>query len=144
MDPVFTGPREGDCKDFVNDLRLFFHKNEALDLKGLEAVYAALGSSENLLARLRQTLAKFEEYRKSRTPYVLGRDHITRDKLYYVFVFGSIAHLNPEKRQIYENWRKHPSLFALLESYFLQTLTSYVHYLHCIYVLNREALALSG
>ena len=139
MDPVFTGPRESDCKDIVNNLRLFSHKGEPLYLPGLEAVYTALGLPEDLLSRLREALARRDVYRKGKTPYTLGSDHITRDKLYHVFVYGSIAHLNPSKRQIYEDWERHP-MFPMLESYFIEMLILEVPFLYDIYVLNHEAL----
>ena len=142
MEPEHSGAREKDCKDFVSDLRLFFHKGVILNLGDLPAAYAALEMPSELVCELEEALSSLRRFREGITPFILGKDRVSRAKLFHIFVYGSLAHVNPEKREIYEKWKSNPGIFALLESHFLQNLFQHVELLFRIYSVNSEALLL--
>jgi hypothetical protein len=140
-----TGPDLEAVRAFVLTFRLFIMNGDGIsifDMKGLyDSVIAPLDGP--LVREFNEVRDALLEYLRRSTAVKFiesdGRER-TRQRLFDVFMWGGLSHFN--HRDVYEEWRQVPPVFADLENEFVLILREYLKVIAAIHGLNRRAIAL--
>ena len=83
---------------------------------------------------------KLNHYLDSKISINIYGDTPTRRKLLDVFVYGGLAHATPEKKDIYDQWKKIPIVFGMIEVEFCSTLEVVLRIIQYVTKVNYKAL----
>jgi hypothetical protein len=70
------------------------------------------------------------------------RQRLTHDRIIKVFLYGGLAHVEPDKQPIYDLWRSQP-IFGLLEQEFVLSLRRVLKLVRQVEEINEELVARS-
>lgn len=142
MNSTIRGPSIESVKAFVLTLRFFIQDNESISLRNMADLY----NSNNIDPQLR---AYFHSARDE-VKQMLGSPNLcnmyfhrtmpTNRQVMEVFVYGALAHANPEKYDLYKEWTSYPAAGVILQTCFNVILGRIFHALAYIEQVNEQTL----
>lgn len=139
---IRNGPNQEEIDAFVLTFRFFYQDNERSSLRNLAEIYNGLSVSDELkheFVEARKAINEFLDNPPPITIKFLG-EKLTRRKILEVFIYGGLAHANPEKKIIYDKWMLMPPLGNILLNEFCVILAQVLSVINFITELNRHAI----
>jgi len=129
-------------KAFVLTFRLFHHgKRDGLTLREVAAAYGRLGVSDPLKAELQAIREQVTRYLAGPTPLDLFGERITRDELLNVWLYGELAHRNPEKQARLDEWQVGDDVRPIFQHEFESIVAGFLQAIFWVRNNNLSALA---
>lgn len=125
---------------FVLTFRLFIQKRERSSFKNLGRLYESLPISpvlKNEFAKNRKALNDFLDKKLNIT--IEGFTPTIRE-LINIFVYGGLAHSDPQKKAIYDKWKGNEITYSMLEQMFCTTLEMCLRAINNAFILNEKAI----
>jgi hypothetical protein len=117
------------ARAFALTFRMFFRDRDGISFREMAEIYDAPCIPAALGDDYRWARQAVNEFLDGATMCEINGERITRRRLVDVFLYGGLAHLNPDKRDDYDIWRTHPVMFALMQNEFAITLAEFFN--HC-------------
>lgn len=143
---IVVGPDDEAVAAFVLTFRLFRQNGDGISIRELAEIY----ESESVPTDLRDEFDRIRTALNDRldsppmVAYEVNGESITRGRILEVFLYGGLAHANPEKLETYEQWQQVPMFFALLSNEFHATLGEFFNCVRLIRSINERLLADAG
>ena len=138
------GPSGEAIKAFVLTFRFFIQDNEKISLHNIAGLYEASNidpAQKDYLNSVREDVNDMLDL----TNFInitLDGDTPTNRKIMDVFVYGGLAHANPEKYRLYKAWTSFPPAAAMLQTCFIMILNNVLKALIQISEINKMTIAL--
>ena len=142
MSSTVRGPSVEAVKAFVLTLRFFIQDNETISLRNISALY----DSGNIDPQQRAFFQSGRDAinRMLDSPNFFGFNYngttLTNRRVMDVFVYGGLAHANPEKYALFKEWMSFPPAAATLQACFNTVLGRILHALAYIEQVNEATL----
>jgi len=136
------GPSAEVIDAFVLTFRFFIQDNERCSLSNIAAVYEQADLSADLKKRFasaRKTVNELLDSPNLVHASLFGVNPTNRE-IMDVFVYGGLAHANPDKRIRYRQWTARSTTAALLQSCLVCILALVLHGIDRIAGVNLEAI----
>jgi hypothetical protein len=98
------GPSSEAMKAFLLTFRLFVQDRDGLSFRKMRELYEKLPVSQDLIDEIHLTHQDVERYLDGPSPFVIAGEPIQRRKLLHVWMYGKLAHVNADKRDVLERW----------------------------------------
>ena len=132
---------DGDAVDaFVLTVRFFCQDNEVISLRNIATVYDDDGIPDDVRDRFRDAREKHNRFLDSPSTVEIDGEMITNRKLWETFLYGELAHANPEKKELYDYWMTLGIIASVLRYRFCTVLTEWLRVTDYIRHLNLEVL----
>jgi uncharacterized protein YjiS (DUF1127 family) len=135
------GPKDEALDAFVLTLRFFIQNNESSSFANLAQVYDQLPPNLEEVEAFRAARAELNELLDETTMVWIEDRGLTRREIYEVFLWGGLAHANPEKKRKYDEWSKIPFFFELVQNEFVLTLAQVLGVIFRVRELNKSVIA---
>ncbi len=139
---VRRGPSREAIDAFVLTFRFFIQDNESSSFRNIAAVYDTAALDQELKERFQS--ARHAVNKMLDSPNLLHISHngldLTNREIMLVFIYGGLAHANPEKHKRFQEWMSFPPAAALFENCFTLILGTILHAITYIIGVNREAI----
>jgi hypothetical protein len=99
------GPSDDAMKAFLLTFRLFVQDKDGLSFMEIRELYGKLPVSQELVDEIQLICDNTDRYLEGPSPFVIAGESIGRRKLLHVWMYGKLAHVNADKRQVLEQWR---------------------------------------
>lgn len=137
---VFVGPDDDAIRSFVLTIRLFQQDRDGISVKALAEIYDGESVPTELSKQFREARKALNDRLDSDTMFVFNEERITRRGLLDVFLYGGLAHVDAEKREVYEHWQAFGMAFALMSNEFVATLAEFFNCIRWIRHINMQLL----
>lgn len=134
-------PSQEQIDAFVNNIRFFIQNNKASSFQNLAESYHALPLPDELKREFNGCCARLNRWLGSKSSLGMNGAPLPHRVVFDTFIYGNVAHLNPAKRQLFDEWRQSPPSFRLFETLFVDTLGKFTLFLTEAAALNEKALA---
>lgn len=114
-----TGPGAEEIEAFVLTMRFFVQNNEGISIANMAEVYTSLPVSQGLRDAVANTRAKLNDFLDTKSEVIWQHEHVLRRRILEVFLYGSLAHANREKKIVYDAWAADHRQFPLFEAEFI-------------------------
>lgn len=142
---VVVGPDDEATRAFVLTIRLFQQDGDGISIRELADIYdAAPDVPHDIRREFVQARKALNDRLASNTMFVIDDERITRGRVLDVFLYGGLAHVNPNKRVIYEHWQTMGMVFALMSNEFVVTLGEFFNCVRWIRHINTRLLDASS
>ena len=110
-------PNQHAIDEFVLTFRFFIQDNEDSSFRKMTRLYEELPISQNLKDEFFDLAKKLNEFLDSEPSikFKIFKETLRNRKIMEVFIYGNIAHANPRKKKIFDEWKKDQIVFPLLE-----------------------------
>jgi hypothetical protein len=125
---------------FVLTFRFFIQDNEKSSFRQICQTYGKLPISSELKRNLvdwRKGLNDYLDKKISMT--IQGRNPSNRELL-DIFIYGGLAHANPQKKAIYDEWKKMGFVYQFLEVEFCSVLEVVLRAILYVAGINKKAM----
>lgn len=134
------GPSQEEVDAFVLTLRFFIQDNETSSLRNIGAIYEEIGDDDGFLSRFNSARNGVNQLLDS--PNLMNITfndwRPTNRDVMETFVYGGLAHANPEKRRVLKAWMGSPPESVLFQFCFTQVLGEVLRAISFIRDLNEE------
>jgi hypothetical protein len=134
-------PSQQEIDAFVNNLRFFIQDNEATSFRNLAKNYCALPLSDQTKREFSRCCEKLNRWLDSKSSLGMNGAPLTHREIFQAFIYGNIAHQNPAKRRLFDNWRQSPLSFPLFETLLVDILGKFTGFLEDAVSINKKAIA---
>ncbi|MBI4307151.1 MAG: hypothetical protein HY678_12610 [Chloroflexi bacterium] len=144
------GPDEESIDAFVLTMRFFVQDNETTSLRNMADIYSKIPIDKVLVGKFNAARAKTNAALDNRTPISLNDEVLTYRVVFDVFLYGGLAHANPEKKRTYDAWARDPFVFSLLQNEFvfglgiLESMIFYTRALNQVAIRELESQTTTG
>jgi hypothetical protein len=144
MEAVLIGPDDEAVDAFLLTIRLFYQDRDGISIRALAKIYERATVPQHLRDEFRRVRNALNDRLDSNPSIGFEIDGVilSRRDLLEVFLYGGHAHVNPDKRLIYEHWREFP-IFPFMTNEFLATLGELFNCVRWIRDINRRLLEAS-
>ena len=125
---------------FVLTFRFVIQNNERCSFGNLGDAYSKLSVSKEIKEQYTEARQKLNEYLDSKISFVLNKEHLSRRKVLDIFVYGGLAHANPEKKKIYDKWVGNPIVCNLFVFEFVSILFQVLRIIRYVAQLNVKVI----
>jgi len=133
-------PDQHAIDEFVLTLRFFIQDNETTSFRNISKIYSKIPVSAEFKKEFSDLRRELNEYLDSNTTITINGETLTRRKILDVFVYGNLAHENPDKKQTFDKWMRYPLLTELLELEFDSILAHVLRIIKYTKTLNVKAI----
>ena len=142
MESTISGPLVEAVKAFVITFRFFFQDNETTSLRDIAALYESSNIDPQQRASFQSVRNEVNKMLDAPNFLDLNYDNVTptNRQVMDVFVYGGLAHANPEKYQTYKDWMSFPPAAVMLQTCFNKILGHLLHALAYIQQVNETTL----
>jgi hypothetical protein len=142
MRSTVRGPSIDAVKAFVLTFRFFIQDNEKTSLHNIATLYDSSTIDPKQKAYFQSARNEVNKMLDSPNSFNLNYDGITPSnrQIMDVFVYGGLAHANPEKYKTYKDWMNFPPVAAILQTSFNEILWSILRALAYIEQVNETTL----
>jgi hypothetical protein len=138
-DSLFVGPDEESIQALMLTLRMFMQDNESISLQKMRSLYTGLISGELSI--------QFFDHCSRLNTFLDSTSHLSIEKgrqLTYrcildIFLYGTYAHMNSKKRQIFEGIRT-TAFFPIFQTSLVQAIIEFGGCLKELKKINEEVL----
>jgi len=135
------GPDRDAIEAFILTFRFFIQNNEGCSFGNIGETYNALDIPQELKDKYNEARNHLNDYLDTEMPsIVINGEKITRRRLLDVFVYGGLAHANPEKKELFDAWMRIPFLSEYLQMSFVSILIDVVRVINYVYGVNEDVL----
>jgi hypothetical protein len=135
------GPDAEAMKAFVLTFRLFCRDRDGLSFREIEQLYESLPVSARLKEEIKGIRADVNRFLDGNTPIVVSGETISRRHLFDTWLFGEVAHLNPERRAQLRAWRVEDDIRPLYQHEFEDITLALLQAVFWVRTTNLDALA---
>jgi hypothetical protein len=136
-----VGPAAESIDAFVLTVRFFIQDKDHSSLRNLAAIYDGVPMSHELKEAFAGARQRFNGYLDQPAGVEVHGEALTRRRIVDVFVYGGLAHAEPEKKTIFDNWMSLPIMAEVLRHKFLGTLMEFIGLTAFIHDLNLRTIA---
>ncbi len=142
MSSEIRGPSQEAIKAFVLTFRYFIQNNETISFKNVSEVYAAAKVDSGLKKQFNSARVAVNEMLDSPNFMNLTYNNIipTNRQVMDTFIYGGLAHANPQKYQLYKEWMSYPPAAAIFQSCFNSILGHVLEAIIYISQVNEKAI----
>ena len=132
------GPSVEAIKAFVLTFRFFIQDNETISLRNIAALYEAAYIDPEQKSQFNSARIGVNKLLDAPNPINLNYNGVTPTsrEVMNVFIYGGLAHANPEKYRRYKEWMSFPPVAAILQACFNMILGEILHALAYIAQVN--------
>lgn len=132
-----TLPDQDAINAFALTLRFFVQDNESSSLRNIAKFYNEVSVSSNIKNDFNFARNKLNsELNKKSMLNWQGKD-LTKREIFDTFIYGGLAHANPEKKKNLDVWMQVKPLAAFITAEFYNSL---IYLLHCIAYIKKANL----
>lgn len=126
---------------FALTLRLFLQPRDGIEVHQIESLYRVLTIPDEDKYWVTENLKDLDAYLDGRDVVKIAIDGVwvTNRIILETFLYGDLAHVNSDKRSIYEKWRAGP-MNLLLESRFEQIVGEVMRFVFWLARMNDESI----
>jgi hypothetical protein len=126
---------------FALTLRLFLQPRDGIEVHQIESLYRVLPIPDEDKYWVTENLKDLDAYLDGRDVVEIAVDGVwvTNRIILETFMYGDLAHVNNDKRAIYEKWRAGP-MNLLLESRFEQIVGEVMRFVFWLARMNDESI----
>ena len=135
-----NGPDDESIDAFVLTIRFFVQDNETTSFRNMAGLYAIISVDSDLVDKLNDARTKTNAALDKPSPIKLNNTELTYRAIYEVFLWGGLAHANPNKKAVYDTWVPNLLLFPLLQNEFVYALGILLNMIFFTRALNKAAL----
>ena len=135
----YIGPNGESVEAFVLTLRLFIQDNERISLQNMSRLYKELPLGSSLSERFEQQRTELNGFLDTETNLSIVEGKLTYREIFDIFLYGSLAHTDPQKRRIFTDLRS-GAWFGLFQLHFAECLRAFVLALHSMRPINAAAV----
>jgi hypothetical protein len=140
LEAKVKGPDDEAVRAFALTFRMFFRDRDGISFREMAEIYDAPCIPAALRDDYRWARQAVNEFLDGATMCEINGERITRRRLVDVFLYGGLAHLNPDKRDDYDVWRTHPVTFALMQNEVAITLAEFFNHVRFVREVNLALL----
>lgn len=142
MRSTIRGPSVEAVKAFVLTFRFFIQDNETTSLRNIASLYDSRNIDPQQRAYFQSARNEINKMLDSPNFFNLSYDGVTptNRQIMDVFVYGGLAHANPEKYKTYKDWMSFPPAAVMLQACFNAILGNVLHALAYIEQVNETTL----
>jgi hypothetical protein len=136
------GPSPEAVEAFVLTFRFFIQDNETTSLRNIATIYEEIGDDDGFLSRFNSARNAINQFLDSPN-YVNVTFHNqtpTNRDVMETFIYGGLAHANPEKHQWFKAWMGFPLANVLFSLCFSSVLGQVLRAISFIQNLNEELI----
>jgi len=133
------GPDAESIDAFVLTMRFFVQNNE-ISFNNMAGLYAEMPVDHDLVDKFNDARTKTNATLDKPSPIKLNNAELTYRAIFDVFLWGGLAHANPNKKAVYDTWVTNPILFPLLQNEFVYALGILLNMIFFTRALNKAAL----
>ena len=128
--------------EFVLTFRFFIQDNETCSFRNMTKLYEEMPISQDLKDKFTEIAKNLNDFLDSepQTKFEISGEKLKNRKIMEVFIYGSIAHANLRKKQIFDNWVKMGIAFPFLEFQFNSILELILRVIRYAKELNAKAI----
>jgi len=123
------GPSEEAVDAFVLTLRFFLQNNESISIRNLAELLQRLPLDSEVHDRVVEMRTAFNSALDRPCGIKIDADHPSNREVLEIFVYGGLAHANPRKRAVFEDWSKQPIIMGMMTQVFFSNLVRVLHFL---------------
>jgi len=128
--------------EFVLTFRFFIQDNETSSFRNIAKTYSDIPASAELKKEFSNLRKELNEYLDADTTIKINKETLKRRKILDTFIFGNLAHENPSKKQIFDQWMRYPSpIPELLELEFDSILANVLRIIQYAKILNTRTIS---
>jgi len=124
-----TGPSEEAVDAFVLTLRFFLQDNESISIRNLAELLHRLPLDSEMRDRVVEMRIAFNSALDRPCGIKIDAEHPSNREVLEIFVYGGLAHANPQKRAVFENWSMQPIIMGMMTHVFFSNLVKVLHLL---------------
>jgi len=142
MRSTVRGPSVEAVKAFVLTFRFFIQDNETISLRNIASLYDSSNIDPQQRANFQSARNEINKMLDAPNFFNLNYDGVkpTNRQVMEVFVYGGLAHANPEKYNTYKDWMSFPPAAAILQACFHAILGNILNALAYIEQVNETTL----
>ena len=97
-------PDQDAIDGFVLTMRFFCQDRDGISLRKMAEVYSCEAMPEEIKERYHDAHVRFNGYLDQPTGVQIDGQAITNREVWNVFLYGELAHADPEKKTVYDRW----------------------------------------
>ena len=138
----FRGPSSDAVDAFILTFRFFIQKNEPTSLRNIARIYDEIGDDDGFLSRFNSARDGINQFLDSPNcvNITFGDTTPTNRDVMVIFIYGGLAHANPEKHQLFKAWMEFPPSSVVFNLCFTSVLVQVLRAISFIKNLNEEVL----
>jgi len=135
-----TLPDTDSIDAFVLNIRFFIQNNEKSSFENISKIYDELNIENKYKVQVEEARKELNSYLDSESHININNKKITRRNIFDTYIYGGLAHANPQKKKIYDEWMKEPMLSQFLNFEFVNILTDFIRIINYIASINLEVI----
>jgi len=137
-----TGPSKESIDAFVLTFRFFIQDNEPISFRNIAKIYENAYINGEFLERFNSARVATNKLLDSPNMFniTFHDSKPTNRDVMETFIYGGLAHANPEKNQLYNEWMGFPPTRGLFQTCFNSVLGHVLRAIRFISILNREVI----
>ena len=133
-------PDQDAIEAFVLTFRFFIQDNEKSSFRQISQTYDKLPISSELKRNLVDWRKELNDYLDKKTSVTIQGRNPSNRELLDIFIYGGLAHANPQKKAIYDEWKKMGFVYQILEVEFCSVLEVVLRAILCVAGINKKAM----
>lgn len=135
-----TLPDQDAIDAFVLTFRYFIQNNERCSFGNLARTYSKPLIPTEMRKKFLDARKWLNDYLDYTASVKLGEQSLTRRRILDVFVYGGLAHTNPQKKETFDKWVKDPFIRGIMEVHFASILISALKVIQSVAELNAKVI----
>jgi len=133
-------PDQNAIDAFVLTFRFFIQKREKSSFRHLSKTYEKLPTSQELKNKFLEARRTLNSFLDQGISITIGNETPSRRRLLNIFIYGGLAHADPEKKKIFDEWRKIPMVYHFVEAEFCSILEKVLRVILYVSDINTKAI----
>jgi hypothetical protein len=133
-------PDQDAIEAFVLTFRFFIQDNERSSFRQISQTYDKLLISSELKRNLADWRKGLNDYLDKKTSMTIQGKNPSHRELLDIFIYGGLAHANPQKKAIYDEWKKMGFAYQFLEVEFCSVLEAVLRAICHVAGINKKAI----
>jgi len=125
---------------FVLTFRFFIQNNERCSFGNLSKTYEKPSVPEELRTEYLKVRKMLNDYLDAPASIKIEEEALTRRRILDVFVYGGLAHAQPEKKEVFDSWTRDPFTRGFLEVHFASVLVDVLKVVRYVAELNEKLI----
>ena len=144
VDLFVTGPEPEAVEAFVLTLRFFVQDNESTSFRKMASLYDELEITQELITQVQEGRAAINAFLDQNSHMTVHGKTLSNREIFEVFLWGGLAHANPAKKRIFDDWAADDHLFPLMQMAFHDILVELLRFIFWMRDHNLFALKALG
>jgi hypothetical protein len=125
---------------FVLTFRFFYQDNEKSSFRQISQTYKKLAISSKLKGNFVDWRKGLNDYLDKKIGMTIQGKNPSRRELLDIFIYGGLAHANPQKKAIYDEWKKMGFVYSILEVQFCSVLEVVLRAILSVAEINKKTM----